>query len=118
MKKQHIPLMVGAVPLLLVACGGGDGGNGVTVNTLPTHLTQHSVTAYTATTPGAGNSTDSQDLLTAGLGKTGLGTATAPSYTDPLNPTALELRRNAVHAQAFVIPAPCGLEKTLSKIGL
>lgn len=39
----------------------------------------------------------SDDLLTAGLGKTGLA-ATAPSYTDPANPSAAELRRNAIYA--------------------
>ncbi|MGK5026912.1 3-hydroxybutyrate oligomer hydrolase family protein [Janthinobacterium sp. RB2R34] len=37
------------------------------------------------------------DLLTAGLGKTGLGAA-APAYADPERPTAMELRRNAIHA--------------------
>src|SRR5262245_23611521 len=31
------------------------------------------------------------DLLTAGLGKTGLGSATPPSIADPLHPTAEEL---------------------------
>jgi hydroxybutyrate-dimer hydrolase len=39
----------------------------------------------------------SDDLLTAGLGKTGLAAA-APTYTDPNNPTAAELRRNAIYA--------------------
>jgi hydroxybutyrate-dimer hydrolase len=39
----------------------------------------------------------SDDLLTAGLGKTGLAAA-APAYADPNNPTAAELRRNAIHA--------------------
>jgi hydroxybutyrate-dimer hydrolase len=36
------------------------------------------------------------DLLTAGLGKTGLAGA-APGFLDPLNPTAAELRRNAIY---------------------
>lgn len=36
------------------------------------------------------------DLLTAGLGKTGLMVA-APAYANPLAPTAAELRRNAIH---------------------
>jgi hydroxybutyrate-dimer hydrolase len=36
------------------------------------------------------------DLLTAGLGKTGLAGA-APAFANPLAPTALELRRNAIH---------------------
>lgn len=39
----------------------------------------------------------SDDLLTAGLGKTGLQSATAPVITDPLAPTAAELRRLAIH---------------------
>lgn len=36
------------------------------------------------------------DLLTGGLGKTGLAGA-APAFADPLAPTAAELRRNAIH---------------------
>jgi hydroxybutyrate-dimer hydrolase len=36
------------------------------------------------------------DLLTAGLGATGL-LAAAPAFVDPLAPTAAELRRNAIH---------------------
>ncbi|MCC7217110.1 MAG: D-(-)-3-hydroxybutyrate oligomer hydrolase [Burkholderiales bacterium] len=36
------------------------------------------------------------DLLTAGLGKTGLAGA-APTYADPLNPTAAELRKLAIY---------------------
>jgi hydroxybutyrate-dimer hydrolase len=36
------------------------------------------------------------DLLTAGLGKTGL-LGAAPAFVDPLNPTPAELRRNAIH---------------------
>ncbi|HMV18091.1 MAG TPA: 3-hydroxybutyrate oligomer hydrolase family protein [Rhodocyclaceae bacterium] len=37
------------------------------------------------------------DLLTAGLGKTGLTSATAPAYVNAASPTAAELRRNAIH---------------------
>ena len=36
------------------------------------------------------------DLLTAGLGKTGL-LGVAPAFVDPLHPTPAELRRNAIH---------------------
>jgi hydroxybutyrate-dimer hydrolase len=39
----------------------------------------------------------SNDLLTAGLGKTGLGSATVPGFADPLHPTAEELRRFAIY---------------------
>ena len=38
----------------------------------------------------------SNDLLTGGLGKTGLALA-APPFADPLNPTAAELRTRAIH---------------------
>lgn len=38
------------------------------------------------------------DLLTAGLGRTGLATAVAPAFADPARPTPAELRRNAIHA--------------------
>ena len=46
----------------------------------------------------AGSSAATQDLLTAGLGRTGLGLATAPVYADPLNPTPAELRRNTIYS--------------------
>ena len=39
----------------------------------------------------------SDDLLTAGLGKTGLQSATAPAIVDVNNPTAAELRRLAIY---------------------
>jgi hydroxybutyrate-dimer hydrolase len=37
------------------------------------------------------------DLLTAGLGKTGLGSAVAPGFVNPLEPTPAELRRRAIY---------------------
>ena len=80
---------------VLAACGGGD--DPVT-NALPANLTQQSIATYSATAVGKGDTAATQDLLTGGLGKTGLGAAVAPTYTDPLNPTALELRRNALYA--------------------
>ena len=50
------------------------------------------------------------DLLTAGLGKSGLGSATAPSFADALHPTAEELRRLAIYNnyRALVDPTPGG----------
>src|SRR6202022_4286861 len=50
------------------------------------------------------------DLLTAGLGKSGLGSATAPSFAGPLQPTAEELRRLAIYNnyRALVDPTPGG----------
>ena len=80
--------------LLLAGCWGDESP---APNTLAADITQQGMTVYPATATGAGNSAATQDLLTAGLGRTGLGLATAPAYADPLNPTALELRRNAIH---------------------
>jgi hydroxybutyrate-dimer hydrolase len=39
----------------------------------------------------------SNDLLTGGLGKTGLGAAAAPAFADAANPTAAELRTRAIY---------------------
>ena len=88
-------LSVTAVAAALAACGGVDDP---VFNTLPSGVSQVSVTTYAATTAGSGTTAGSQDLLTGGLGKTGLGSAVTPVYADPLNPTALELRRNALRA--------------------
>ena len=51
----------------------------------------------------------SDDLLTAGLGKSGLMGAT-PAYADPAHPTASELRRNAIYTnyRALVDITPGG----------
>ena len=58
---------------------------------------------------------NTNDLLTAGLGKTGLGSAVAPGFVDPLNPTAEELRRLAIYNnyRALIDPTPGGGYGTL-----
>src|SRR5262245_54963032 len=55
------------------------------------------------------------DLLTAGLGKTGLGGSTPPNFADPLHPTAEELRRSAIYNnyRALIDPTPGGGYGTL-----
>ncbi|MDB5847242.1 MAG: hydrogenase, partial [Rhodoferax sp.] len=79
--------------------GCGDGSDSPAVNTLPTGASQVSRVAYRATAPGSGSTAATQDLLTGGLGKTGLAsTGAVPAYADPLNPTAEELRRNAIQS--------------------
>lgn len=80
----------------LAACGGGGGESAR--NELPAGIKEISATAYPATTVGTGATAATQDLLTGGIGKTGLGAAAAPAYADPANPTAAELRRNALYA--------------------
>jgi hydroxybutyrate-dimer hydrolase len=53
---------------------------------------------------------NSDDLLTAGLGKTGLGLATPPAVRETKSPTAAELRRRAIHAnyRALADMSPAG----------
>jgi hydroxybutyrate-dimer hydrolase len=92
-----------AAALVLAACGGVDEP---TTNDLPAGVTSHGVTVYSATAPASGVTAAGQDLLTAGLGHDGLGSATVPTYADPLQPTALELRRNAIHSNYRAILDP------------
>jgi len=99
--------LLSTVAWTLVAAGCGGSDDGPAIATLPAGMTQHSVTTYSATAPGAGSTAATQDLLTAGLGRSGLvNTAATPAYADPLNPTALELRRNAIQANYRAILDP------------
>ena len=80
--QPFVPALLAAA--LLAACGGSDAD----VNQRPTWLGSIQATSY----DGLGD-----DLLTAGLGKTGLAAPLAPAYADALKPTAAELRRTAIH---------------------
>ena len=83
---------------LLSACGGDD-HTFAAIPAAPAVATS-TVTVYSATAAASGvpgTTAATQDLLTGGLGKTGIGGA-APAYANPLIPTALELRRNAIHS--------------------
>ena len=93
--KWALTALAGAV---LAACGGSDDSGPPTVNTLPAGVTQISAKVYGATTAGTGSTAAGQDLLTGGIGKTGLGAAAAPVYANPASPTADELRRNALYS--------------------
>jgi hydroxybutyrate-dimer hydrolase len=75
-----------AVTLLIAGCGSSHHSDSENINTLPSYLGAITSTAYDGST---------DDLLTAGLGKTGLA-ASAPTYADANNPTSRELRRNAI----------------------
>ena len=75
----------GVALAVLSACGGSDGP---ALNQKPSWLGAIKTTAYDGT---------SDDLLTAGLGKTGLGAPLPPAFADPLQPSAAELRRAMIH---------------------
>ncbi len=81
---QHLGLGVLAAAALSACGGGGD----TEVNAKPGYLGTITQASYDGST---------DDLLTAGLGKTGLQSPVAPAYANPLLPTAAELRRTAIH---------------------
>ena len=87
MNRIH-PLALAAVAACaLAACGGSDGDT-APLNTLPAGVLAPQTIHYDGT---------ADDLLTAGLGKAGLQSATPPAFADPLKPTAAELRRAAIY---------------------
>jgi hydroxybutyrate-dimer hydrolase len=88
-RRTAAALCTATASFLLAACGNGDDHPNQTANALPSFVVSGSVT----TTAYDGNS---DDLLTGGLGKTGLGSATAPAFANAASPTAAELRRLAI----------------------
>ncbi len=77
---------VAVATLSASACGGSDNAD---INTAPTFVRGAIASAYYD-----GNS---DDLLSAGLGLTGLKAAVAPAYANAAAPTVAELRRNAIY---------------------
>jgi hydroxybutyrate-dimer hydrolase len=113
--RRLAPIAAASAALAAALLGGCKGDSDeFDINTPPANVWPQGVTVYPATTAGTGSTQASQDLLTGGLGKSGLGGAT-PAYADPANPTALELRRNALYAnyRAILDPTPGGGYGTL-----
>src|SRR5437899_9755355 len=81
-KLSYAVLAAAAATMSLGGCGGSDDN----LNLKPAYLSAIVSTSYDG---------NNDDLLTAGLGKTGLG-GTAPTAANPLQPTAAELRRIAI----------------------
>ena len=88
MKHRIHPIALAALAAGMLSACGGSGGDEVPVNARPAGIGEIRTARY----DGAAD-----DLLTAGLGKSGLASATPPAYADPLNPTAGELRRAAIY---------------------
>ncbi|WNG20284.1 3-hydroxybutyrate oligomer hydrolase family protein [Cystobacter fuscus] len=88
-KKTHPLTIASATLLALVSCKGNHDEDSGPLNQKPGYLGTVTATTYDG---------DSDDLLTAGLGASGLAATTPPAYADPNNPTAAELRRNAIYA--------------------
>ena len=79
---------VALLATVFAGCGGGGGGENADVNLLPGFAFQVKRAAY----DGA-----SDDLLTGGLGRTGLASATPPAVANATAPTAAELRKVAIY---------------------
>lgn len=92
MKAPGLRAVLMAAATVLAGCGGGD----PEPIRLPSNVKLLSVTAYGDIGAGQGDTTDTQDLLTAGLGKTGL-SGDPPGFVDPARPTTAELRRRAIY---------------------
>lgn len=87
MQFRLSPIVIGAIgAAALTGCGSS---NEVVLNTPPSFV---SGIIQRMSTDGSSN-----DLLTAGLGKAGLQSATSPLIADAANPTAAELRRLAIY---------------------
>jgi hydroxybutyrate-dimer hydrolase len=102
-----------SVLVLVTSCGGGGSSSVGMLGVNPSgaqvvvplpeisstaSVMLRSVTIYPATATGSGSTADTQDLLTAGMGRTGLGNTSPPAYAVAASPTALELRRNAIYS--------------------
>jgi hydroxybutyrate-dimer hydrolase len=89
------------IPMLLAGCGDEDRSE-FTPNARPGWL---SAEISRITYDGVGN-----DLLTGGLGRTGLAAAAPPAFVDANNPTAAELRTRAIHTnyRALIDPTTAG----------
>jgi len=87
-----------AVAVMVAGCGGGSLPE---VNVVPAGVTDLGFKIYRATVTGSASTAAGQDLLTGGLGKSGLvstAAATLTAFSDPANPTADEMRRNAIQS--------------------
>jgi hydroxybutyrate-dimer hydrolase len=84
--RPQLPALLAAIlaSVLITGCNGGD--DGLAINYKPVFVGAVTKTSY----DGAGD-----DLLTAGLGKTGLAGA-SPVAANPTAPTAAELRKIAL----------------------
>jgi hydroxybutyrate-dimer hydrolase len=103
-KRFSIALPIAALASFWISTAAAENWNSHGPNVAPPWLGDVRTTAYDGVT---------DDLLTAGLGKTGLGSPVAPVVTDPTS--AAQLRRLAIHTnyRALVDPTAAGGYGTL-----
>jgi len=86
--RLKLVAVAGGSAALLAGCWGNSTFQPPELNALPANV-------YNVVGPNTYDGV-TDDLLTAGLGKTGLSSA-APGFVDPLNPTTTELRKRAIY---------------------
>lgn len=104
--RSALALVLASVAAPAIASPDLNAGMANTRNAKPAFVGTITATHYGATVPPAAPDATVQDLLTAGLGKTGLGSAVPPGFAVPTAPTALELRRRAIHTNYRAILDP------------
>jgi hydroxybutyrate-dimer hydrolase len=105
-RLPHALVLTALAVTLLSGCNGSDSAR-VDTNTLPSFVAGAvTKTMYDGVT---------DDLLTGGLGKTGLQSATPPAIASAAQPTAAELRKLAIYNnyRALLDPVPAGGYGTL-----
>ena len=100
-KRWQLASVASGASLILAACGSSSSSTPPSLNVLPAGIVN---IVGPASYDGI-----SDDLLTAGLGKSGMGGA-APGFVDAANPTAAELRRRAIYAnyRGIIDPTAAG----------
>ena len=102
--NRALTMVAAAAALVCTSALTGCGGSSTPldpVNLLPSGITDLGAKVYRATATGAASTAAGQDLLTAGLGKSGIASTAAAALTtfaDPANPTADEMRRNTIQS--------------------
>ncbi|QPF71637.1 D-(-)-3-hydroxybutyrate oligomer hydrolase [Roseateles sp. DAIF2] len=99
MQRLPAPLSrtaLAVLALVLAACNSDDDDAGSPAPETPAPVANALPGFISGSVAAASYDGSSDDLLTAGLGKTGL-LGAAPAYANPAAPTAAELRRNAIH---------------------
>ncbi len=87
MPRSRLPFVPAVLALAALSACGSDGPE---ANTKPSYLGTVQQTRYDGV---------QDDLLTAGLGKSGLASVVPPTVANPLQPTAAELRRLAIYSR-------------------
>ncbi|WP_254774354.1 D-(-)-3-hydroxybutyrate oligomer hydrolase [Marinobacter sp. AC-23] len=102
MKRIMICTLISVTSIALSACNDSKKDNPPAVSEAPGFIQGDILhTQYDGVT---------DDLLTAGLGVSGLGSGTAPVFSEPLNPSSAELRQLAIYNnyRALVDTSPGG----------